>query len=295
MRLFRTITLSISVLGFSAAAGCGGSDEQPEWPDPSVVDPSADDLGLPEASGDTGGEEAEAEAEPPPPPVRVVASQRTPIAGDAPTIRIVSPRNGQRIRRGNVNLNIRLTHWELQAAPGRHVHVIIDNEPYIAVRDVSSPIDLNALVQANLGHELAEGSHVIRVFPSREHHESVKTDGAFATAVFHYRAPTEGFEFDTDAPLLTYSRPKGCSTPGAHLMLDFYVANTELAEDGARVHFTIDDAIEGDITTWAPHFIENLPAQSHTIRLQLRGADGEPIAGPYNDTQRVIRVADSCD
>ncbi|MCB9591854.1 MAG: hypothetical protein H6719_03885 [Sandaracinaceae bacterium] len=297
MRLLRDITLSISVLGLTAISACGGTDQQPEMPDPSIVDQSADDMGLPEAGGESeGGEEDDsAEAEPPPPPVRVVAGENTAIEGTSPTLRIVAPRSGTTVRRGNVMLNLQLRGWELQPDPGRHVHVIVDNEPYIAVRDVSHPIDLNALVQENLGHELAEGTHVVRVFPSRGHHESVKTAGAFATTTFNFRSATDGFAFDAAAPLLTYSRPKGCSTTGSRLLLDFYVSNAELGESGHRVHFNIDDAVEGDITSWVPHWIENLPAQSHTITLSLRDASGEPVAGPFNETQRVIRVADACE
>jgi len=297
MRKLAAITLTICALSLVPTAGCGGgTDQHPEWPDVTAVDPSADDLMLPEPEGDSGGEdEAEAEAEPPPPPVRVVAAERTPIEGDSPTIRILRPRNGATISGDTVSLRIRLQNWELQDAPGRHVHVIVDNEPYIAVRDVSSPLNLNELVQENLGHELSEGTHVVRVFPSRGHHESVKTEGAFAMVQFDYRSGTDDFEFDADAPLLTYSRPKGCSTAGERLLLDFYVSNVELAEDGHRVHYNIDDAIEGHIATWAPHYIENLPARSHTITLRLVDGDGEPVAGPFNETSRVIRVADSCE
>lgn len=300
MRLLREITLSVSALGLVAIAGCGGTDQQPEMPDPSIVDQSADDMGLPAPGGDEGGEGEgesgeEADAEPPPPPVRVVAGERTPIEGSTPSLRILTPRNGATVTRGNVSLRLQLRNWELQPDPGRHIHVIVDDEPYIAVRDVSQPLNLNALVQENLGHELAEGTHVVRVFPSRGHHESVKTAGAFASVTFNYHTATEGFSFDASAPLLTYSRPKGCSTTGQRLLLDFYVSNTELAEDGHRVHFNIDDAVEGDITSWVPHWIENLPAQSHTITLSLRDANGEAVPGPFNETRRIIRVADSCE
>ena len=224
----------------------------------------------------------------------MVAGERTPIEGTTPALRILTPRNGATVTRGNVSLRVQLRNWELQPDPGRHIHVIVDNEPYIAVRDVSQALDLNALVQQNLGHELSEGTHVVRVFPSRGHHESVKAAGAFAMVTFNFHSATEGFSFDAAAPLLTYSRPKGCSVTGQRLLLDFYVSNTELAEDGNRVHFDIDSAIEGDITSWVPHWIENLPPQTHTITLSLRDANGEPIPGPFNETRREIRVADSC-
>jgi hypothetical protein len=301
MRVLRTILLpgtllSCGTLTLAALAGCGGTDQQPEMPDPTVVQRSADDLGLPAPEEESGGEEAEAEAEPPPPPVRVVAGEREAVEGDAPTVRILRPRDGATIRSGNVNLRLRVQNWELGDAPGPHVHVIVDNEPYIAVRDVSGAIDLNELVQENLGHELEEGTHVVRVFPSRDHHESVKSDGAFAMAVFHYRSETEGFELDADAPLLTYSRPKGCNVAGERILLDFYLTNVELSEDGYRVHYDIDGALTGDITSWVPHWIENLPAMPrHTVQLQLVDAEGEPVPGPFNDTTRTISVQESCE
>ncbi len=295
MRGLRTITISLGAMWMAA---CGGTNQQPEMPDPSVIDRSADDLGLPEASPEgEGGEPLEAESgeEPPAPPVRVVAGERSAIEGAAPGLRITAPRNNQRIASGDVSLRVQLRNWELEPEPGRHVHVIVDNEPYIAVRDVSQPLNLNQLVQENPGHELAQGTHVVRVFPSRGHHESVKRDGAFATVVFHYGQPTEGFTFDRSAPLLTYSRPKGCNPAGERILLDFFLSNAELSADGTRVRYDIDDGgLTGDITSWDPHWIENLPVGEHTIRLTLVNAEGEPIPGPFNDTTRTIRVAASC-
>lgn len=300
MRALRSITLSLGALCLATTAGCGGTDQQPEMPDPSVVDRSADDLGLPQeeaeaagAEGTAGAEEAAEEDEPPPAPVRVVAGERAPLEGDAPAVRITAPRDGQRIARGRVDLRLAVRNWPLEPEPGRHVHVIVDDEPYIAVRDVSRPIDLTELVRQHLGHDLAQGTHVVRVFPSRGHHESVKAEGAFGVVVFHYGAPTAGFSFDASAPLLTYSRPKGCNVAGDRVLLDFYVSNVELARDGHRVRYEIDGR-GGVITSWAPHWIENLSAGEHTIRLTLLNAAGEPVPGPFNDTTRTITVAASC-
>lgn len=295
MRGLRTITLSLGAACLAAA--CGGTNQQPEMPDPSVVDRSADDLGLPEVTAEGEGETtAEGEEEPPAPPVRVIEGERSPIEGAAPALRITAPRNGQRIARGDVTLRLALRNWELAPEPGQHVHVIVDNEPYIAVRDVSAPLNLSELVQQHLGHALAEGTHVVRVFPSRGHHESVKREGAFDTVVFHYGQPTDGFRFDPEAPLLTYSRPKGCYPAGERVLLDFFLANAELAADGTRVHYDIDHGgLSGDIASWAPHWIENLPAGEHTLQLTLVNAEGEAVPGPFNDTTRTIRVADRCE
>jgi hypothetical protein len=306
MRALRAMTLTAGAFCL-AASGCGGTDRQPEMPDPTVVDRSADDMGLPPvpeesqpqgsgSSESSGGEEETAEVAdaPPRPPVLLVVGENAPIEGLPPTVRIAAPRNGQRLSLGSATLRVDATNWPLQPDPGRHLHVIVDDEPYIPVRDISQPIDLLALVRNSLGHELAEGTHVLRVFPSRGHHESVKTAGAFVTTLFHYGRPTPGFTFDPAAPLLTYSRPKGCNRAG-RILLDFYVSNTELSSDGTRVHYELDGgAVAGDIVRWLPHWFENLPVGEHQIVLTLIGPSGEPIAGPFNRATRTFRVAEQC-
>lgn len=300
MRVLRTMTLSVGAFCLAASAGCGGTDLQPDMPDPSVIDRSADDLGLPQApedgAPDSGGEDLEAEAseEPPRQPVRVVVGEHEPVEGPTPTVRIVAPRNGQRLALGSAALRLQATNWPLQAEPGRHLHVIVDDEPYIAVRDISGPLDLLQMVRDHLGHELSQGTHVLRVFPSRGHHESVKMEGAFASVVFHYGAPSASFAFDPEAPLLTYSRPKGCNVAG-RILLDFYVSNASLSEDGLRVRYDIDDGtVSGDIVRWAPHWIENLPEGEHRITLSLVTATGEALPGPFNRPNRTFRVAARC-
>lgn len=296
---------SLALFSFGAlSAGCGGSDVRAPFPNVTVTDQSADDMGLaaPEeaTAGDesTEGEGGEEDAGPsashvPPAPPMIVAGESTALPGSTPRLRITAPRDGATIRTGNVTVRMSLTDWPLEAPTGPHVHLIVDNEPYIAIRDASAPIDLNAVVQANLGHELAEGTHVLRMFPSRGHHESVKDAGAFATVTFHYRRATEGFAFDASAPLLTYSRPKGCNVAGDRVLVDFFVTNATLAPGGTRVRWTLDGR-SGEITSWLPHWIENLPAGDHSLRLELIGADGAPIAGPFNDTTRTFSVAPTC-
>jgi hypothetical protein len=284
--LARTIPALAAAHVFAVLFGCGGSSEPaPEYPP--MDDPEPTTTTTVEAIRDE-------PTEPPAAPVQVVAGERTAIEGAAPTLRIRAPRNGQVIRRGDVMLNVQLRNWTLAPDPGNHVHVIVDNEPYIAVRDVSAPLNLTALVRDNLGHELAAGSHVVRVFPSRPTHESVKQGSPFAAVAFHVGQQTEGFEFDDDAPLLTYSRPKGCYLAGERVLLDFYLSNVEsLSADGFRVSWSIDD-VSGEITEWAPHWIENLQPGAHEIRLGLLGADGNAAPGALNQTTRTITVATSC-
>ncbi|MCS6798933.1 MAG: hypothetical protein NZ898_10440 [Myxococcota bacterium] len=275
-------------LALGLLAACGGSSTPPaEYPP--IDEPEPETRPEPEQEP-----LAQPEPPPPPPPVQVVAAEHTPIEGPAPAVRILSPRANQRFARAPVSLRVALTNWTLGPDPGNHIHVIVDDLPYIAVRDVRRPIDLVALLREHLDHELAPGSHVVRVFASRPHHESVKSPGAFAAVAFVYQRPTEGFSFDPRAPLLTYSRPKGCVPAGERVLLDFFVTGTTLAADGARVRYTIGSLASGELTSWQPHYIENLPVGEHTIRLTLVGADGQPIAGPFNDTTRTITVAERC-
>lgn len=282
------------VLGIALAlASCGGGNERAEYPSTASTDPSADEMGL--ASADAGEPEPEPEPEatpPSPPPPMVVQGITTAIEGATPTLRVTAPRAGQTIRSGAVMVRFNLQHWELASPAGPHVHVIVDNEPYIAVR-ATEPFDLAALVAANLGHPLAEGTHVLRMFPSRGQHESVKDPGAFAVVVFNYGHATEGFSFDPSAPLLTFSRPKGCNPSGSHVLLDFFVANAELGTDGYRVRYTLDGTT-GLITTWVPHWLENLSDGEHQIRLELLDVAGNPVPGMFNDTTRTFSVAGTC-
>jgi hypothetical protein len=278
-----------------AALACGGSSSRAEMPSPASSDRSADDMGL---AADEGGGAVEAPpqgdtAPAAPPPPMIVAGEHAPLEGAAPSLRILQPRAGQTIRTGAVMVRAQLRGWELQAPQGNHVHFIVDDEPYIAVRDLSQPVDLGALVRENLGHPLAQGTHVLRMFPSRGHHESVKDGGAFAVVVFHVGSATEGFQFDPTAPLLTYSRPKGCNPAGERVLLDFFVTNATLAPDQHRVRWTLDGR-SGEITQWVPHWMDGLGEGEHSIQLTLVGADGNPVAGPFNDTTRTFTVSSSC-
>jgi len=225
--------------------------------------------------------------------VQVVAADNTPLEGAAPSVKLRSPKDGQLVKTDKVEVVLDVKNWGL-SPDGNHIHLIVDNEPYIAIRDVSKPIDLGALVQKELGHPLSEGTHVLRTFPGRGHHESVKEPGAFDMRVFHYKTKSADFKFDPKAPLVTYSRPKGCSDAGSRVLLDFYVTNTKLGPTDSRVHYVIDSNVSGDIVAFTPHYVENLPAGEHTLQITLQDANGNPLPGMFNDTTRKIKVAPDC-
>jgi hypothetical protein len=292
-----------SALAFSLVAtllvqaGCGGSTQAPPPEYPPVE--KSDTEGLPSSGSvdpavthPSPGTVAHMTPSKAPEPVRVVAVPHTVLQGPSPTVKIVAPRNGAVVKK-QVLLRLQVKNWATET-DSKHVHLIIDNEPYIPLYDVKTPIDIAQLMRDKLGKELEPGTHVLRAFPGHPHHESVKTAGAFAVVMFHYQKKSEDFALDASAPLLTYSRPKGCVALGKPALLDFYVSGAALAADGYRVGYSIDERVTGQLADWVPYHIENLPKGKHSIRLVLLDATGSQVVGMFNDTVRDIEVSDAC-
>lgn len=181
---------------------------------------------------------------------------------------------------------------------GQHVHVILDDEPYLAIYDVSKPVRLEVK---------SEGTHVVRAFPSAgpadakgaKWHESRKNPGAFAWVRFHVNEKGGPLEsFDGSKPLLTYSRPKGEYKTGDSdapllfpLMVDFHLTNVVLGGRDHRVRVTFDDRALPEILEWKPVFLEGEPAAGeHTVLVELLDRDGNLVPGPFSKTERKITV-----
>jgi hypothetical protein len=229
----------------------------------------------------------------PAPPVQVVLAEDTPLAGAPPVLHIRSPRDGQVLTSETVELSLELTHWPL-GDDGSYVQLYIDDEPYIAIRELARPIDLRALLRQARGHDLSPGTHLVRVIASRGQHETVKTAQAFALTQFHFRRRTAPASFDRTAPRLGFAAPNDCVELGTRVLLDFFLENVQLAKSGSRLHYSIDDVLEGDLVQSQPHYIENLPAGEHRIRLSLRDPAGNTLPGPFSAAQHTILVAHDC-
>lgn len=159
------------------------------------------------------------------------------------------------------------------SAEGQHVHLIVDNEPYIAKYTPS------------FEHEIADGEHYILTFLSRSYHESIKTASAHKAV----KASVKNKSFErTDAisgPMLFYSRPKGLYTgkDKEKVMLDFYLVNADAA------NYQVEADINGQkqiITSWQPYYIEGLPDGENTITLTLMDRTGKVIDAPLNPVTR---------
>ena len=171
---------------------------------------------------------------------------------------------------------------------GQHFHVILDNEPYKANYEAGTPFDLG---------NLDPGAHTVVAFPSRSYHESVKGREAHDLVNFYVQEESGEVMLGDREPAIVYSRPKGTysGADAERIMLDFYLHNVELSDDGYKARYTISDDGGAEVATttlteWTPAFVTGLSSGSYEVNLQLIGDDGEVVPGPFNDTTREITV-----
>lgn len=292
----RSAWILVPAAALAAWVGCSAStSNNTATPNTAASSGGAVDAGVsmlsndPDASSAAPADAATAVAPAPLPPVAIVAGERREVPSPSPRVRITAPANNATIREDRVEVRLNVTGWRdtANAQDMRHVHLVLDDQPYQRIDDPSRPVALE---------HLAQGTHVLRAFPGWETHETVKTDGAYAMVVFHVGAASRDLHFNPRAPMLTYSRPKGrIEGAGANrILLDFYLANVPAAQisaTGFRVRPTIDGTAMPELTSWVPHYIENLPDGEHTIALDLLGANGERAPGHLNHAEQRITVS----
>jgi hypothetical protein len=223
-------------------------------------------------------------------PARVVAFTQQSVG-----LAIISPQ-AEAVVQNPVSVEIVLAGFELgvpsrggenrgimMSEQGQHLHLVIDDEPYLAIYDVSRPIELP---------ELTPGVHSVRVVPSLQWHESVHGAGAFEAVQFYVGEQSGDLPIRPGAPLLTYLRPLGTysGADADSVLLDFHVRNASLNPGQHRVLLTIDGIQEEEITQWLPYYLVGLEPGEHTIRLELKDAAGRVASGPYNATERTITI-----
>jgi hypothetical protein len=172
----------------------------------------------------------------------------------------------------------------LARAPGQHLHVILNNERYEAIYDISDPVEFD---------DLPAGTHHLRAFPGTDWHESVKSPGAFVHRVIQVGEGEVEPRADLDAPLLTYSRPVGeySGADADSVLVDFYLSGARLSTDGYRVRIAVEGLGEAMIDDWAPYLLLGLPEGEHTVRLELLDPDGVLVPGEFNRTERTITIS----
>ena len=127
--------------------------------------------------------------------------------------------------------------------------------------------------------ELLYGNNVFLAFLTDKYNISIKTNkGSVLKNVV--LGPDVASLFEMNRPHLFYYLPQ---TETVNPILDFYLVNTSIAENGNQVKATINGT-EFLIKKWAAYQISGLKKQKNTIRIQLLDKNGKIIDGPFNDS-----------
>lgn len=207
-------------------------------------------------------------------------------------LKILSPHNGQVLSSGQVEVRFEVKGYSLKkitsgsgknglaySKKGQHIHLIVDNQPYQAIYDISQPIRIKGLTP---------GFHSIQAFLSRSWHEAVKENKTLQTVSIFVdqkaKAPSLGN--------LIYSRPKGIyQGEGAkQIMVDFYIPDYESYREQAHQVQLIVDGQSVFLKDWTPYVLKDLSEGEHQIVLRLVDQKGEGVPGAYNSTTRSIQV-----
>lgn len=161
------------------------------------------------------------------------------------------------------------------SAKGQHIHLIVNNDPYMAKYTPSFDVDL------------PDGDHFILAFLSRSYHESIKTAQAHKAVKATVANKSITSTSALTQPMLFYSRPKGTYVGAADtkkVMLDFYPVNAAIGTD-----YMVKADINGEMHTlnkWQPYYVEGLPMGENKITLTLVDKDGKTVDTPLNPVTR---------
>jgi hypothetical protein len=224
-------------------------------------------------------------------PPDVFQELRSTLEVYRPQVTIVTPQADEVLPENTVTVSFQVKdlpifkdpQWEL----GPHLHVILDNQPYIAVYDLNQPLVLP---------DLSPGTHTLRVFASRPWHESFKNEGAYAQTTFHIVTKTDDNNPDLTLPVLTYSRPQG--DYGAEpILLDFYLTNAPLrlvAKDNLNDligDWRIRCTINGEsfvLDRWQEVYLKGFKPGKNWVKLEFLDNQGNPVKNAFNTTVRLI-------
>jgi hypothetical protein len=275
-RSFLIVFISSSVILFSCSKKNNEKSSQ-QMDTTEVIIPMPTNTAIP--SGDTAGS------------VTKGGITLTPFKGSAEfndaSLELNKPEENVKLKSGDVQFSYVLKNYTLgvptpdaankhcnNSPKGQHIHLILNNEPYIAH------------YETDFTEKLKDGHYVALSFLSRSYHESLKQFEAFDLRQFTVgNVPAK--KVDLSKPHLFYSRPKGEYTgeDTKRILLDFYLVNTSLDPKGNRVKATINGS-EFIIEQWQPYIMEGLPLGENTVSLELVDKDGNFVDGPFNKVQR---------
>jgi hypothetical protein len=208
-----------------------------------------------------------------------------------PKITILNPQQNQVVNDSNLKVNLQVLNLPIfqnqEYEIGPNLHLILDNEPYRSVYDLSQPIILE---------NLAPGSHTLRVLAAKPWGESFKNDGSYAQVTFHVFTKSNDNTPDSTLPLLTYNTPKG-GYGAEPIMIDYYLTNAPLhlvAQQKSNdniADWRIKVTVNGEIffvDTWQPIYLKGFQPGNNWLQLEFIDENGQEISNVFNDTVRVI-------
>ncbi|MFN6526623.1 hypothetical protein [Nostoc sp. ChiSLP03a] len=224
-------------------------------------------------------------------PPSVIQELRPILEVYQPQVTIVTPKFDEVLQDNKVTASFQVKDLPIFKDPqlqlGPHLHVILDNQPYIPVYDLNQPLVLP---------DLSPGSHTLRVFASRPWHESFKNEGAYAQTTFHVFTKTDDNTPDPKLPLLTYSRPQ--SSYGAEpILLDFYLTNAPLhllGKENPNDEFSdwrIRSTINGEsfiFDRWQAVYLKGFRPGKNWVKLEFLDNQGNAVKNAFNTTVRLI-------
>lgn len=211
-----------------------------------------------------------------------------PAKRDDIIIAITSPTPDQIIQFGRLAVRVTVTGFETfktGRSGGNHLRVLLDNE---TPRDWYDPNEKPLVIEG-----LAPGQHTLRIFPMTPWGESIKGRNSFASVRFYVGDPRKAsLPIDLAKPTLSHSNPvdKSVFAHDQPVLVDFFVTGCQMKPTGCRVRMTLDQDKPIDLVAWAPLWLRSIAPGKHRLVMQLRGADNEPIVGPYNEVERRFTV-----
>ncbi|WP_244348961.1 hypothetical protein [Thermostichus vulcanus] len=205
-----------------------------------------------------------------------------------PQVQILNPKPGEVLSEGQVTVRFAVQGYPLFKDPqlglGPHLHVVLDNQPYVAYYDLDTPL---------IFKDLEPGSHTLRVFAGKPWHESFKNSEAYAQVSFHVLAPTPEYVPQPQLPLLTYNRPKG-SYGAEPILVDFWLANAPVRESlladlprDWRVRYTLNGQ-SGLLDRWESFYLKGFKPGRNVMVVELVDGKGDPIRNVFNSAAREI-------
>ncbi len=207
-------------------------------------------------------------------------------------LRVREPEAGVTLQPGSVKFVYDVSNFRLGVPPaapeagmamsaiGQSITTIVDNEI------------ITEHGAATFTENLTEGEHTMLSFLTRSTREGLKHRLAYDLRTLRVGTGAgSGTPFNTKAPAIFYNLPRGTyvGDEADKILLDFYLVNAMLEEEGTQVRLTINKT-PFTLGRWAAYTLEGLPMGPNTIQLELIDADGHVIPGPYNSVTKTITL-----